>query len=185
MVQAGGNSATFNVTGSGSGVSGWLWYSDLTSDNASNWIMDYDVTPTQLTGAAAIEFDGNQTGSLGDFVFGTECNFGYNPSGKTVWRFWTLSGGSETWGTTTYACPVTQVNHTYHVQMHFVASSGQYQVSHVEVTDLTSGTVVENDQNLGTFYAVSSHGDSIDAQLDAAGGATVSAEYQNVTIIRW
>jgi acid phosphatase len=180
-----GSAVTAEITGSGSGVSGWLWYYGFGSMNASNWIMDYDVTPTtNLSGAAALEFDGNQTGGLGNFVFGTECNYGYNPSRKTVWRFWTMSG-SETWGTTSYACPVTQTNHTYHVQMHFVVSAGQYQVSHVKVTDLTAGSVVEDDTNLGTFKSVGSHGSSIDIQTDVPGGNTLAAQYQNITIVRW
>ena len=149
-----GSAVATTITGSGGGVSGWLWYSAFSSANASNWIMDYEITPTtNLANATALEFDGNQTGGLGNFVFGTECNYGYNPSGKTVWRFWTTSG-SETWGTTSYACPITQTNHTYHVQMHFVASSSQYQVSHVKVTDVTAGSVVEDDTNLGTFNSV-------------------------------
>jgi hypothetical protein len=184
LTQTGG-AATATITGSGSGVSGWLWYSNLPSNNASNWIMDYEITPTRLAGAAALEFDGNQTGTLGNFVFGTECNYGYNPTGKTVWRFWTMSGGSQTWGTTSFACPITQVNHTYRVQMHFVASPGQYQVSRVQVTDMTTGVIVEDDRNLGTFSAVGSHGNSIDIQLDAAGSSTISARYQNISIVRW
>jgi hypothetical protein len=179
------SSATETVTGSGSGIAGWLWYTPFSSTDASNWIMDYEVTPKNLSGAVALEFDGNQTGSLGSFVFGTECNYGYNPTGQTVWRFWTMSGGSQTWGTTSYVCPITQVNHTYHVQMHFVASSGSYQVAHVEVTDLTTGAVLQNLTSLGNFSAVGSHGDSIDMQADVKAGSTVAAVYQNVTIIRW
>jgi hypothetical protein len=147
--------------------------------------MDYEVTPTDLTGGVALEFDGNQTGSLGNFVFGTECNYGYNPTEQTVWRFWTKSGGSETWGTTSYSCPITQVNHTYHVQMHFVASSGSYQVAHVRVTDTTSGQVVQDLTNLGNFSAVGSHGSSIDMQADVNANSTIKATYQNVSIIRW
>jgi len=180
--------ATFKITGNGGGVSGWLWYSAFGSADANNWIMDYDVTPsTNLATAAALEFDGNQTGSRGNFVFGTECNFGYNPSRKTVWRFWTTSGG-ETWGTTTYACPITQANHTYHVQMHFIASSGTYEVAHVKVTDTTTGTVVQNDQNLGVFNSVGSdsgHGNSLDVQEDVPGSASLAASYQNITLVRW
>jgi hypothetical protein len=104
-----------------------------------------------------------------------------------VWRFWTTSG-SETWGTTSYACPITQTNHTYHVQMHFVASSSQYQVSHVKVTDVTAGSVVEDDTNLGTFNSVggnTGHGNSIDIQPDVPTSSTLAAQYQNITIARW
>jgi hypothetical protein len=148
--------------------------------------MDYNVTPKDLSGAVALEFDGNQTGSLGNFVFGTECNYGYNPSMKTVWRFWTQSGGAQAWATTTYACPITQVNHTYHVQVHFVASTGKYQVAHLKVTDLSTGAVVQDASNLGTYSAVSTaHGSSIDVQADTDAGNTVAAQYQNISIIRW
>jgi hypothetical protein len=173
------------VYGGSSGISGWLWYTPFASTNSGNWIMDYDVTPLNLTGAVALEFDGNQTGSLGNFVFGTECNYGYNPSMKTVWRFWTMSGGHETWGTTNYACPITQVNHTYHVQIHFVASTGSYRVARVKVTDLTTGAVVQDQSNLGTFSAVGSHGSSIDIQGDVEAGSTIAAQYKNISIIRW
>ena len=184
MAQAGG-AATAIINGSGKGVSGWLWYSPLNTENASDWILDYEITPTSLSGAAALEFDANQTGGVGDFVFGTECNYGYNPTQKTVWRFWTLTGENQAWGTTSYGCPISEVNHTYRVQMHFTASSGTYQVSHVKVTDLSDGAVVEDDENLGTYSAVSSHGNSIDIQLDAAGSGAVSAQYRNITVIRW
>lgn len=172
------------AAGSG-GIAGWLWYSPFASTNAHNWIMDYNVTPTDLTGAVALEFDGNQTGSLGSFVLGTECNYGYNPTLKTVWRFWTQSGGAQTWGTTNYACPITQVNHTYHVQVHFVVNQGSYQVSRLKVTDLSTGAVVQDQSNLGTFSAVASHGDSIDIQADVAANNNMSATYKNIAIIRW
>jgi hypothetical protein len=181
----GGTNIIESVAGNSSGISGWLWYSGFGSTNAKNWIMDYDVTPMNLAGAVALEFDGNQTGTLGNFVFGTECNYGYNPSRKTVWRFWTKSSGAETWGTTAYACPVTQVNHTYHVQMYFTVSSGSYQVARVKVTDKTTGAVLQDQSNLGTFSAVGSHGNSIDVQADVTAYNTITARYENVTIVRW
>jgi hypothetical protein len=183
-----GGSTTVTITGSGSGVSGWLWYTSFASVDAVNWIMDYDVTPlTNPLDAAALEFDGNQTGALGNFVFGTECNYGFNPSQKTVWRFWTRNGG-ETWATTTRACPITQANHTYHVQMHFVVSNGQYRVAHVMVTDRNTGTLVEDETDLGTFNSVGSntgHGNSIDIQPDVPRANQLTARYENVTIVRW
>jgi hypothetical protein len=177
--------ATANIRGGGKAVSGWLWYSALSGENASNWIVDYELTPTELSGAAALEFDGNQIGSQGNFVLGTECNYGYNPTQKTVWRFFTLSGRTQTWATTNFACPITQANRTYRVQMHFVVSSGTYRIARVKVTDLTAGAVVEDDENLGSYYAAGSHGNSIDIQLDADGSGTVSARYQNMKVIRW
>lgn len=173
------------VYGGASGIGGWLWYTPFSSSNSTNWIMDYNVTPLNLTGAVALEFDGNQIGSLGNFVFGTECNYGYNPSLKTVWRFWTMAGSAQAWGTTAYACPITQVNHTYHVQMHFIATTGSYKVARVKVTDTTTGAVVQDVSNLGTFSAVASHGSSIDIQGDVEAGKTLAAQYKNIAIIRW
>lgn len=184
------NNINFSIAGSGSGVSGWLWWSS-TRQPASNWIMDYDVKVNNPANAAALEFDGNQTSSAavpGNFVFGTECNYGFNPGQKTVWRFWTMAAGRETWGTTAFACPITTAD-TYHVQVRFaVLSDSSYAVARLKVTDLTTGKVVENDSNLGTFSSVGAntgHGNSIDVQLDAPGSKSFNATYTNIKIVRW
>jgi hypothetical protein len=178
----------------GGKIVGDLAYTNFASTNATNWIMDYyeylnipaNIAP--LKGIVALEVDGNQLGT-GNFVFGTECNYGYNTSQKTVWRFWTTSGGAETWGTTATPCPITQAKHWYHVQVHFVRlSSSTYQVARLKVTDVTgNNTVVQDVSNLGTFNSNggdTSHGNGVDAQLDVQNDS-FNVVIDKWTVIRW
>jgi hypothetical protein len=166
----------------------------LTSTDATNWISDYyeylnvaaNIAPSK--GIVALEVDGNQTGT-GNFVFGTECNYGYNPSQKIVWRFWTTSGGAETWGTTATPCPLMQAKHWYHVQVHFIRlSSSTYQVARLKVTDVTdNNTVVQDVSDLGTFNSTGSdisHGNGVDVQLDVQNDS-FTVVIDKWTLVRW
>ncbi len=168
-----------------SAINSWLWFSSFTNiTTATNWVFDYYVSVDHPENATAIEFDGNQNGAGGNFVFGTECNYGANPSRNTVWRFWDNSH----WNTTTLACPLTSSGHWYHVQMHFVVnSSTQYTVQEIKVTDVTTNTVVTN-TNLGlTLSGTGSvdHGHSIDVQLDGKNNLSFNVYYDQITVSRW
>jgi hypothetical protein len=189
-----GMAMSFLSSDSSGKIVGDLAYTNFASLNATNWIMDYyeylnvpaNIAP--LKGLVALEVDGNQTGT-GNFVFGTECNYGYNTSQKTVWRFWTTSGTIQTWATTATACPITLAKHWYHVQVHFVKlSSSTYQVARLKVTDVTANnTVVQDLSNLGTFNGVGSdtlHSNGVDVQLDEQNDS-FNVIVDKWTLIRW
>jgi hypothetical protein len=98
----------------------------------------------------------------------------------TAWTIYVDGASAYTAGaTSTISAPVSMSSGS-----HSVNGSG-YEVSRLKVTDLTTGGVMQDQSDLGTFSAVESHGDSIDIQGDVSGGSTVSAKYQNVSIIRW
>jgi hypothetical protein len=101
--------------------------------------------------------------------------------------------GAQTWGLTNTACPLTEGQHWYHVQMHFIRlSASQYEVHHLRVRDVTvdpdeTGTPLEDDLDLGTFGSVggdTSHGNGIDVQLDIKSGS-FEAYYDRVRVVRW
>ena len=168
-----------------SAINSWLWFSSFTNiPAATNWVLDYYVSIDNPSNATAIEFDGNQNGSGGNFVFGTECNYGANPSRNTVWRFW----NNNQWNTTTLACALTSAGHWYHVQMHFVVnSSTQYTVQEIKITDVTTNTVVTN-TNLGLALSGTlsvDHGHSIDVQLDGKNNLGFNVYYDQITVSRW
>jgi hypothetical protein len=168
----------------------------LDPQNVTNWIIDYyvylnipqDITPNK--GIVALEMDGNQTGAQGNFVFGTECSYGYAPGhvGESVWSFSSGPAGSERWIRTGIPCPITKAKHWYHVQMHFIIHNPlEYEVARLKVTDTTTSEIVQDQPNAGTFSSVTTntaHGDAIDFQLDVF-NHDFSVIVDKVTVIRW
>jgi hypothetical protein len=202
------DSRDFAITSNlGSTFQGFLWFTSFSNTTGFGpngpiaWIFDYYVNVTNpLNPDFALEVDGNQTPGAPSgegYVLGTECNYGANPltGHPVIWRFddGNLNGGAGTWNDTydgggALSCPLTSQGHWYHVQMYFTvdASTFTYTLHNLRVKDTTLNSVVEDSGTAFTFKGVnSSHGNSLDIQLDGNQNHTYHSDFDKLTIIRW